>query len=69
MSGIDLFFHDSLHTYAHMMFEFGTVWPFLKSGSVLLSHDVHWNRAFRHFARQHRLQEFVVHGFGIARKA
>jgi predicted O-methyltransferase YrrM len=68
IESFDLFFHDSLHTYAHMMFEFETVWPLLKSSGVLLTHDVHWNRAFRHFAKQHRVRDFAVHGFGVVRK-
>ncbi|MCU0783484.1 MAG: class I SAM-dependent methyltransferase [Verrucomicrobia bacterium] len=65
---IDLFFHDSLHTYAHMMFEYQTVWPLLKPGALLLSHDFHWNRAFRDFSREHRQRDLVAHGFGIVRK-
>lgn len=65
---INLFFHDSLHTYAHMMFEYQTVWPILKPGALLLSHDVHWNRAFRDFTREHRQRDYVAHGFGLVRK-
>jgi len=65
---IDLFFHDSLHTYAHMMLEYKIIWPLLKPGTLLLSHDVHWNRAFRNFAREHRQRDLVVHGFGVVRK-
>jgi predicted O-methyltransferase YrrM len=69
VGNIDMFFHDSLHTYEHMMFEFRTVWPLLKPGALLLSHDVHWNRAFRDFVREHRQRDHVAHGFGVIRKA
>jgi predicted O-methyltransferase YrrM len=65
---IDLFFHDSLHTYEHMSFEYQTVWPLLKPGAILLSHDVHWNRAFCDFVREHKQQDRVAHGFGVIRK-
>jgi len=66
---IDLFFHDSLHTYDHMMFEYRTIWPRLRAGALLLSHDVHWNRAFRNFVRRQRQREYVAHGFGLVAKA
>lgn len=41
---IDIFLHDSLHTYNHMMFEFSTVWPHLCTRGVLLSDDVSGHR-------------------------
>lgn len=69
VGNIDLFFHDSLHTYDHMLFEYQTIWPRLKPGAVLLSHDVHWNRAFRDFVRQHHQCDHVAHGFGVVKKA
>ena len=47
---IDVFIHDSLHTYAHMMFEFQTAWPRLRAGGFLLSDDTDWNTAFQDFA-------------------
>lgn len=37
---IDIFLHDSLHTYEHMMFEFQTSWEFLKKDGLLLSDDI-----------------------------
>ena len=37
---IDLFLHDSEHTLRNMEFEYRTVWPFLRPGGCLLSHDV-----------------------------
>lgn len=65
---ISLFFHDSLHTYAHMEFEFETVYPVLKAGDYMMTHDVHWNRSFPNFVKKHGQKEFVFHGFGIFRK-
>lgn len=37
---IDIFFHDSLHTYDHMLFEYESSWKYLKEGGVLLSDDI-----------------------------
>ena len=65
---VDLFFHDSLHTHAHMMFEFETAWPKLSQGGLLLSHDVHWNGAFRQFAREKDRKAHAAHGFGLIQK-
>jgi predicted O-methyltransferase YrrM len=43
---VDLFVHDSLHTYRNMRREFGLVWPRLRAGGVILADDVERNRAF-----------------------
>jgi hypothetical protein len=48
---IDLFVHDSLHTYEHMMWEFRTVWNYLIRSSLFLSHDVGANDAFHDFMK------------------
>ena len=37
---IDIFFHDSMHTYKHMMFEYATSWDFIKKNGLLLSDDI-----------------------------
>ncbi len=37
---IDIFLHDSLHTFPHMEFEYQTAWRFIRRGGYLLSHDV-----------------------------
>jgi predicted O-methyltransferase YrrM len=43
---IDLFVHDSLHSYRNMRREFETVWPRLRSGGAVIADDVERNRAF-----------------------
>ena len=43
---VDLFVHDSLHTYRNMRFEFEQVWPHLQSGGVLIADDIGGNDAF-----------------------
>jgi hypothetical protein len=37
---VDLFLHDSLHTFQNMEFEYQTAWRFIRLGGYLLSHDV-----------------------------
>lgn len=49
---IDCFIHDSSHTYEHMIWEFKTVWPYLKPGGLFLSHDVGANDAFLDFMKE-----------------
>ena len=46
---VDLFLHDSLHTYEHMTFEYRAAWPRVKPGGLFLSHDVGQNAAFFDF--------------------
>ncbi len=48
---IDLFFHDSDHSYGHMKFEFETARPFIRKGGLLISDDVHKNKAFQEFVQ------------------
>jgi len=49
---IDIFIHDSLHTYDHMLLEYRAAWPYLRRGGLLLSDDTDWNSAFTDFARE-----------------
>ena len=46
---IDVFLHDSLHTYKNMLFEYNTAWPFIKKSGFLISDDVPENNAFLDF--------------------
>jgi hypothetical protein len=43
---MELFIHDSLHTYDNMRFEFRQAWHALGPGGVLLADDIQENRAF-----------------------
>jgi predicted O-methyltransferase YrrM len=47
---IDLFLHDSEHSYDCMSFEFRTAFGHLRSGGILASDDASWNSAFEDFA-------------------
>ena len=46
---IDVFLHDSLHTYKNMLFEYNTAWSFIKKSGFLISDDVPENNAFLDF--------------------
>ena len=51
---IDLFFHDSEHTYGNMWDEYETVWPYMAEKGVLASHDINWNTAFTDFVAMNK---------------
>jgi predicted O-methyltransferase YrrM len=51
---VDIFFHDSEHTYANMLFEFRLAWKHLNSNGLLLADDISWNKAFFQFAQEAR---------------
>jgi predicted O-methyltransferase YrrM len=46
---MDMFLHDSSHSYDHMLWEFRQFWPRLRDGGLLVSHDVQMNAAFPEF--------------------
>jgi hypothetical protein len=46
LGNIDLYIHDSLHTYRNMQFEFRLAWAALRGGGVLVSDDIEGNCAF-----------------------
>ena len=69
LPSLDLFTHDSLHTYDHMTFEFEQAFPFLRPGGILIADDALWNEAFWDFARA-KMAPYaqILHGVGVLRK-
>lgn len=67
---IDIFFHDSLHTFRHQYFEYKTSWPYIKEGGLLLSDDISWSFAFHKFCRENKKSYIKLQGegFGAALK-
>lgn len=62
---VDIFFHDSEHSYDAMNFEFNTSWPHIRAGGLLLADDAMWNTAILRIARQNRRKVgFVYHKGG-----
>ena len=43
LGAIDFFFHDSDHTYDHMMFEFSAAKRVLRPGGIVVADDIAWN--------------------------
>jgi predicted O-methyltransferase YrrM len=65
---IDLFVHDSDHSYGHMMFEFRRAWPALRGGGILVSDDIFDNAAYWAFTTLKRLPFVHIGNVGITRK-
>lgn len=69
LSKIDIFYHDSDHSYESMMFEFKQAWPLIPTGGFLLSDDISWNKSWSDFVKESGVS--VVKGyrnFGLIRK-
>lgn len=67
---VDIFVHDSEHSYQNMCFEYNMVWDYIKNGGLLVSHDINMNKAFRDFVKSHnkKFDEIYFAGIGIIRK-
>jgi predicted O-methyltransferase YrrM len=71
---IDMFHHDSLHTWDHMTWEFETAYPHVRPDGVLTSDDilgaatlreVLWENAFPAFCRRHGVQYESFFNLGV----
>jgi len=70
LGSIDVFIHDSLHTYDQMLWEYRTAFPFIRPGGLLLSDDAEWNPAFHQFSEEVKApQSTVLRGVGFLKKA
>lgn len=47
---LDFFYHDSHHSYSHMIWEYSTVWPHLIEKGILVSDDIAWNTSLLDFS-------------------
>lgn len=66
----DIFLHDSLHTFDHMLFEFQTAWPQIAPGGLLASDDLTLSPIdpFQRFAREIRAPYVMLGSMGFIRK-
>ena len=46
---VDLFYHDSDHSYSNQMLEYKVAWAKISKGGVLMSDDINWSNAFLDF--------------------
>jgi predicted O-methyltransferase YrrM len=51
VGSMDVFLHDSDHSYTHMMFEMALAWRYLRPGGWVLADNIEQNEAFADFAR------------------
>jgi hypothetical protein len=65
-SSVDIFFHDSEHTYQNMIFEYSKVYPCLQVRGLLLSHDIEQNSAFNDFCNSINVPPVILtKGLGL----
>jgi predicted O-methyltransferase YrrM len=57
---IDMFVHDSLHTYHHMRWEFEAALSVLRPGGILIADDIQGNRAFEELLDQPEVDSWVA---------
>lgn len=68
LDSVDMFFHDSDHSYENMMWEFETAWPKVGvNGGLLISDDILANRSFDDFCQKAGLHKASVFNLGVAR--
>lgn len=66
---VDVFFHDSEHTYENMMNEYQLAWEALRPDGILASDDVSCTDAFRDFSIHVGVRPMILHGrWGILRR-
>jgi len=65
---IEVFFHDSDHSYDNMSFELEACWPYIKPGGYIIADDMWENEAFDDFCRQHTVTASPIRNAGIIQK-
>jgi hypothetical protein len=65
LKNIDIFLHDSEHTFKTMMFEYNTAWPNIKRGGILLSDDIHFTKAFNTFSQMKKAEPIEFRELGV----
>ncbi len=72
---IDIFLHDSLHSYENMTFEFNLATKYVKNGGFIMSDNINWHNAFYDFCNinKYKYKTFLAyyespklqHNFGV----
>jgi len=68
LGGIDIFLHDSDHSYENMLWEYQTAWAYLKDRGLLLSHNIDANSAFGDFCRSVKAEGYLLGNMGVVIK-
>ena len=57
---IDLFIHDSEHTFKHVISEINSVWNKLSDKGILIVDDIDWSNGFFKFIVEHQLYPLLL---------
>lgn len=68
LSEIDVFIHDSEHSYQTMMLEYCIAWRYLKTDGKLISDDISSNKAFRQFSSAQDADKKLLGSLGLIEK-
>jgi len=60
LESVDIFIHDSEHSYECMYFEYENVYSRLNSKGILISDDINWNDAFNDFSDSKGLEKYYL---------
>ncbi len=52
LGAVDVFIHDTLHAYEHMLWKFRVAFPYIRTGGLLFCDDALWNSEFREFSTE-----------------
>ena len=61
---IDVFMHDSEHTYRNMLWEYETAWKYMSEKGILLSHNISHSRAFPDFCHKMGVKGYIFGDMG-----
>lgn len=71
LGSIDIFIHDSEHSFENQMFEMVSAWEFLGPNGFLVCSDINWSDAFDAFWTRKRntnaTRRFIDYGLGFIR--
>lgn len=65
LNKIDIFYHDSDHSYENMMFEFNSAYDYLNKPGFILADDITENNAFSHFCNTHHYKHIELFKLGV----
>ena len=60
INDLDIFIHDSSHTYENMMFEFNIIIKNIKKNGMIISDDVINNDAFYDFTISNNVKKYII---------
>ncbi|MCX5705618.1 MAG: class I SAM-dependent methyltransferase [Candidatus Omnitrophica bacterium] len=68
LQAIDIFYHDSEHSYENMMFEFKLAWKYIKPDGYMLADDITDNSSYNEFVRDNDCRHKELFKLGIMQK-